>query len=132
MRGVVIFIVYESRRHCCDSLLDGYLLETYLNFCEKHIFYGRFEHIATEHLLEHSTSCHLAVLDVHHSSNGHKEPIFKVAKVGTGYTYQLPAYNHVQASLGFLVNVHFVPQGLKSTYGLHPVSYFLFLRIELI
>lgn len=98
--------------------LDGYLLESTLNVMHMHTFFVRGERVAKDELFDAG------------SPQAGEE--FTIHKVGCGYIYDLPAWQHVQAGVGGEGSVALIPASLYDAYGKNPLSFMLFVRLKLI
>ncbi len=97
--------------------LDGFLIESLVNFHDTHTLFGRAERVEKDELFAEGQP--LA---------GHK---FTVHKLGLGYIYDFPAWHKIRFGLGAMGSVHLLPASLQRTYGDTPLSGFLFVRAKL-
>ena len=97
--------------------LDGFLLESMVNFHQTHTVFGRAERAEKDELFEEG-----------HPLEGKK---FTVHKLSLGYIYDFPAWHKIRFGLGAMGSAHFLPQSLQRTYGETPLSGLLFLRAKL-
>lgn len=88
-----------------DVGTNALLAETSLNLAERHILSGRAEWV--------EKAGHDLVLADHDL----EDDIFSVAKVGVGYTLQLPAIGGWTPGVGAGVSMSFLPDELGSDYG---------------
>lgn len=98
-------------------ILNGYLLESAVEICSKHVLFGRAEYVAKDELF------------LPPSPNANK--VFNVGKIDLGYIFEFPLIPLTLWGLGFVGSASFVPNSIKSAYGGTPLSYMAFLRIEL-
>lgn len=91
--------------------LNGFLLESALEIQSEHVFFGRAEYVAKDELFARK--------------------VFNVGKIDLGYIFEFPLIPYTLWGLGFLGSASFMPKSIKSVYGGTPLSYMLFLRIEL-
>jgi hypothetical protein len=98
--------------------LNGYLLESAVEICHKHVLFGRAEYVAKDELF------------LPPSPRAHK--VFNVGKLDLGYMFEFPLIPYTRWGLGLVGSASFVPHSIKSAYGGTPLSYMAFLRIELI
>jgi hypothetical protein len=97
--------------------LDGFLLESGLNFHETHTFFGRAERVSKRELFP--------VDDVR---SGEAIP---VNKCSLGYIYDFPRWKHLKVGLGGLGTVYALPSALDKAYGQTPLSFMVFARVKL-
>lgn len=97
--------------------LNGFLLESALEIKEKHVLFGRAEYVSKDDLFDPS------------NSNYNKK--FNVGKLDLGYIFEFPLIPFTLWGVGFVGSASFVPHALHSEYGGLPLSYMVFLRIEL-
>lgn len=97
--------------------LDGYLLESLVNFRERHTVFARAERVEKDELFPPEDS--------------RDGEVFTVNKVSLGYIYDFPKWMHIRFGLGGLGSVHVLPASLRSTYGDTPLSFMLFVRAKL-
>lgn len=97
--------------------LNGALLESAIEIHSKHVIFGRGEYVAKDELF------------IPPSPNANK--IFKVGKIDLGYIFEFPVIPYTLWGLGLVGSASFVPSSIKSAYGGTPLSYMVFLRIEL-
>jgi hypothetical protein len=57
--------------------------------------------------------------------------VYKVGKIDLGYIFEFPLVPLTLWGLGFVGSASFVPSSIRSSYGGEPLSYMVFLRIEL-
>lgn len=97
--------------------LNGYLLESAVEFHRQHILFGRSEYVAKNELFlpPNPKSCNT----------------YNVGKIDLGYIFEFPVIPYTLWGLGFVTSASFVPPSLQSAYGRTPVSFMLFLRIDL-
>jgi hypothetical protein len=98
--------------------LDGFLLESLVNFQETHTVFGRAENVQKDELFS--------------PGDPRKGDVFRVTKISAGYIYDFPKWQHVRFGLGGLGSVHILPSSLTSTYGDTPLSFMLFVRAKLL
>jgi hypothetical protein len=97
--------------------LNGYLLESAMEFYDRHVLFGRVEYVAKEGLFI--------------PPNPNAKKIYKVGKIDLGYLYEFPLIPYTLWGLGFVGSASFVPSSIRSSYGGTPLSYMVFLRVEL-
>ena len=107
------------------DLSNALLLESSFNWCNKHILFGRFEHVEPCDLLAREACCDAQSFMC--ASN-----VRTVNKLLGGYRYQIPTQYHLLWSAGFSAGVALPDQVLERAYGRNLFSYFLFVRVELI
>lgn len=110
-----------------QSLLDGnvgnsYLLESTLQFLRKNYAWTRVENVdRTNELL----------IGENPLPPGFAERYFaRVQAYTAGYDREVARMAHLSAAVGGQVTWYGVPDVLKTTYGAHPVSVIIFLRIQ--
>jgi hypothetical protein len=96
--------------------LDAFLIESAVVFNHTHTFFGRFENVQKDELFEESDPL--------------AGQIFRVNKLSAGYIYDFPVKYGVQAGVGALASLHFLPSELDDVYGDSPTSYMLFARMK--
>jgi hypothetical protein len=92
--------------------LNGYLLESTLNFHEKNYAFTRLELVDKDELFP--------LAAVH--------PAYRIAAYTFGGVRDLIHDHHWQLGLGADVTLYSKPAGLDASYGTHPVSFQIFLR----
>lgn len=97
--------------------LDGFLIESLVNFHDTHTIFGRTERVEKDDLFQDTSP--LA---------GKK---FAVHKLSLGYIYDFPAWHRLKFGIGAMGSVHFLPESLQRTYGDTPLSGLLFVRAKL-
>lgn len=97
--------------------LNACLLESAIELNNRHVLFGRAEYVAKNELFI--------------PPNPNAAKVFNVGKVDLGYLFEFPLVPYTLWGLGFVGSASFVPSSIKSTYGGTPLSYMVFLRIEL-
>jgi len=97
--------------------LDGFLLESLVNFYETHTIFARAERVEKDELFP--------------PGDPREGKTFTVNKISLGYIYDLPKWMHVKLGIGGLGSVHALPSSLTSAYGNTPLSFMLFVRAKL-
>jgi hypothetical protein len=97
--------------------LDGFLLESLINFQETHTIFSRAEVVQKDELFP--------------AGDPRDGNVYTVGKISLGYIYDFPKWNHVRLGLGGSGSIHFLPDSLTSTYGDTPLSFMLFVRAKL-
>ena len=97
--------------------LDGFLLESAVNFNRTHTIFGRAEYVQKDELFEAPSPL----------TGG----VFWITKLSLGYVYDFPASHHVQWGIGAEGNVHFIPEEIQGAYGDTPTSVLFFARVRL-
>ena len=97
--------------------LDGYLLESLVNFHDTHTVFGRAERVDKDELFP--------------PGDPREGQEFTVNKITLGYIYDFPKWNHFKFGLGGSGSAHILPASLNSTYGDTPLSFMLFARVKL-
>lgn len=97
---------------------DAFLLESELNLRRRQTFFGRVERVEKDELFQEG------------------EPLagvtFTVYKASAGYIYDFPFLQEARWGIGGLAAVHFIPEGLRASYGEKtPRSFLLFVRVKL-
>src|SRR5438477_3901044 len=106
----------QNRNHP-GKILDGFLLESAINFREAHTVFARADRVEKDELFPTGDLL-----------EGHS---FTVNKVSLGYIYDFPKISHVTLGLGGVGSAHFLPATLRSAYGETPLSFLLFVRAKL-
>jgi hypothetical protein len=96
--------------------LNGYLLESAVNFYVTHTFFGRLEHVQEDELFQPSSSF--------------ANQVFNVNKLSVGYLYEFQSWHHAKPGIGALVSTYALPSRVQAAYGNRPFSYMLFGRIS--
>ena len=97
--------------------MDGYLIESAVAFAEKHTFFARAERVKKDELFDNAPPL--------------AGDAFWIGKLSLGYVYDVVSVGHIKAGIGGLISGYAVPNSLASTYGAHPTSYAMFLRLKL-
>ncbi len=97
--------------------LDGFLLESTVNFHDTHTVFGRVERVDKDELFPPGQP-----------QSGHA---FTVNRVSLGYIYDFPRWHYLTAGLGGSGSVAVLPSSLTSAYGQSPLSFLLFARLKL-
>lgn len=97
--------------------LDGYLLESLVNFHETHTVFARAERVDKDELFP--------------PGDPREGKEFTVNKISLGYIYDFPKWRHLHLGVGGLGSAHILPGTLASTYGETPLSFMLFARAKL-
>ena len=97
--------------------LDGFLLESAVNFQGTHTVFGRAERVDKDHLFS--------------AGDSREDKAFTVNRVTLGYIYDFWRWNRVKFGVGGSGSVHILPGGLTSAYGENPLSFMLFFRAKL-
>ena len=98
--------------------LNGALLESAIDIHNRHIFFGRAEYVAKDELFI--------------PPNPNVGKVFNVGKIDLGYIFEFPLIPFSRWGLGFVGSASFVPKSIKPAYGGIPLSYMVFLRVDLI
>lgn len=98
-------------------VLNGFLLESAVNFLDTHTVFSRFERVGKDELFLENDPLH-----------GRE---FVVNKVTFGYIYDLPAWRHMKWGIGGSLDVNILPDKLKQSYGDNPLGYMFFVRVKL-
>jgi hypothetical protein len=96
--------------------LNGYLLESAVNFYLTHTFFGRLEHVQKDELFE--------------SPSPLANQVFMVNKLSLGYLYEFPTWYFMKPGIGALIDTYALQNAIQSAYGSRPFSYMLFARIS--
>lgn len=98
--------------------LNGFLLESAIEIQNKHVLFGRAEYVSKNELF------------IPPNPNAKKK--FDIGKLDLGYIYEFPLIPYTLWGVGFVGSASFVPHRIQSEYGEIPLSYMVFLRVELI
>jgi hypothetical protein len=98
--------------------LDGFLLESALNFKHAHTILFRFEEVEKNELF--------------HEDEPEHGRAYWVTKFSLGFIHDFPARGHLQLGLGALGSIHFLPGPVDEAYGNTPLSWLLFLRAKIV
>lgn len=99
-------------------VLNGFLLESAVELMHQHVLFGRGEYVAKDELF------------LPPSPNAGK--IFNVGKLDFGYIFEFPAIPYTLWGIGAVGSASFVPGKIRHDYGGIPISFMIFLRIELL
>lgn len=110
-------LAWGQNSHHPGHTLNGYLLESTVNFYHTHTFFGRLERVQEDELFEAPSIL--------------AGQVFTVNKLSVGYLHDFPQYHHVQPGIGVLASTYEIPSSLQVVYGSHPISYMLFVRMQL-
>jgi hypothetical protein len=102
--------------------LNGYTLESTINFIEKNYLYSRLELVDKNELLRAIDSARLGISDDH--------PSFRVGAFTFGGARDVVSNNKVSLALGSDLTFYSKPSVLDQLYGSHPVSWKLFMRLR--
>ncbi|MDX1902318.1 MAG: hypothetical protein SFW66_10035 [Gammaproteobacteria bacterium] len=97
--------------------LNGYLLESTIQFHTTHTLFGRFEHVKKDELFLQPSP--------------YADQAFNVMKLTTGYFYEFPTWYHAKPGIGALISGYSLPSNVQTAYGKHPLSYMLFARVAI-
>lgn len=111
-----LFAWGENRNHPGKNL-DGFLLESTVQFHNTHTVFGRAERVSKDELFPPGSPL-----------DGQE---FTVNKISLGYIYDFPKIQHIVFGIGGMGAVHILPGTLTSTYGDTPLSFLLFVRAKL-
>jgi hypothetical protein len=98
--------------------LDGYLLESTVNFHDTHTLFARGERVDKDELFP--------------ATNARAGQAFTVNKISAGYIFDLAAWQHMKFGVGGLGSVAILPGSLRSAYGDTPLSFMVFARVKLV
>lgn len=112
-----ITAAWGRNRNIPGHCLNGALLESAVDFHDRHIVFGRAEYAAKDELFI--------------APNSKADKVFNVGKLDLGYIFEFPVARYTLWGLGFVGSASFVPKSIKSSYGGTPFSYMIFLRIDL-
>jgi hypothetical protein len=98
-------------------ILDGFLLESAVNFSKTHTVFGRAERVSKDELFHESDPLH--------------NRVFTVNKLSAGYIYDFPEWDDLQWGLGGVGSASLIPDSLSPAYGDTPLSLMLFARVKL-
>lgn len=96
--------------------LDAVLLESALGIFRRHTLFSRFERVKKDELFL--------------KGNPLAEKVFAVNKLSLGYIYDFLFLPKIKLGLGASGGLYFLPSRLDNTYGDHPYSWTIFLRIR--
>lgn len=97
--------------------LNGYLLESAVNFKQTHTFFGRLEHLQEDELFQPPSTF--------------TDEIFNINKLSLGYLYEFSTWHHAKPGVGVLMSAYAIPSTVQTAYGQRPFSYMLFGRIAI-
>lgn len=113
-----ITAAWGQNHHRPGRILNGCLLESAVELDRRHVVFGRAEYVAKDELFVQPSP--------------HAGKIFNVGKLDLGYIYEFPLIPYTLWGLGVVGSASFVPSSIQSAYGGTPLSYMVFLRVELI
>jgi hypothetical protein len=99
-------------------VLNGFLLESAVEIRDRHVLFSRGEYVAKDGLFR--------------PSNPKAHNVYHVGKLDLGYIFQCLALPYTLWGLGVVGSASFVPHSLQSSYGETPLSYMVFLRVDLV
>ncbi|HEV7474089.1 MAG TPA: hypothetical protein VGN90_08570 [Pyrinomonadaceae bacterium] len=102
--------------------LNGYTLESTLNFLDKNYLYTRLELVDKNELLRASERALLGITDDH--------PSFRICAYTFGGARDVWNTNKASVAIGSDLTFYSKPELLDSIYGKNPVSWKLFLRVR--
>ncbi len=108
---------WGRNRHSPGHALNGALLESAIELCDRHVFFGRGEYAAKDELFAPPSPL--------------AGKTFHVGKLDLGYIFQFPLIPYTLWGLGVVGSASFVPSSIKPAYGGTPFSYMTFLRVDL-
>jgi hypothetical protein len=97
--------------------LDGFLLESLVNFRDAHTVFGRVERVEKD--------------DLFPDNDPQAGRAFTVHKLSLGYIYDFAPRNMIRFGVGAMGSVHLLPHSLDRAYGDAPLSGLLFVRAKL-
>ena len=98
--------------------LNGVLLESAIEMWKKHVIFGRAEYVEKDELFI--------------APNPKAGKVFNVGKLDLGYIFEFPLIPYTLWGLGLVGSASFVPHSIRSEYGGTPLSYMVFLRIDIV
>jgi len=107
----------RNHKRATGGELNGYLLETSVQFRERNYVFARLENLDREGLFL--------------TGSPENEPVTRVAALTFGAARDLLERHGFRLALGFNVSVYQIPDGLELIYGAQPVGVRLFLRLRL-
>jgi hypothetical protein len=97
--------------------LDGFLLESAINFHDTHTVFGRAERVDKHDLFPGMVPADTRT--------------FTVNRLSLGYIYDFPRWCHLKFGIGGSGSVYILPGSLTAAYGQTPLSFMLFVRAKL-
>jgi hypothetical protein len=97
--------------------LNGYLLESAINFHATHTFFGRFENVRKDEFFVEPSPL--------------TDKAFTVNKLSAGYLFEFPAWHHAKPGVGVMASTYALPSTIQPGYGNRPFSYMLFGRVSI-
>ena len=97
----------------------GYLLDSMLKFNGGHTIFGRLEQVGSDELLRQEDSL--------------ERQLFKLKKLTIGYSHNLRVSGSGPGNLdlGVMVSRYFTPAQMTGSYGDKPITYMMFVRLNL-
>lgn len=96
---------------------DAWLLESSLRLGRRHTVFARAENVGKDELFV--------------APAPRAAELFHVSKLSAGYVFDFAALGELRLGLGALLSAYRSPGALASTYGAHPRSSMVFLRVRL-
>jgi hypothetical protein len=97
--------------------LDGFLLESLVNFNHTHTVFARAEKVDKDELFAEGDPL-----------EGQR---FNVNKITLGYIYDFAKWQHAKFGVGGMGSVYLLPASLTPAYGETPLAFSLFVRVKL-
>jgi hypothetical protein len=102
--------------------LNGYTLESTVNFLDRNYLYTRLELADKNGLLSHDEARALGFTSDH--------PSFRIGAYTLGYARDVWNTDRLSVALGSDLTFYSKPDALDTVYGTHPASYRFFLRVR--
>lgn len=102
--------------------MNGYLVESTVNFLDRNYLYTRLELVDKNQLLRDDDRMRLAITDHH--------PSFRIGAFTFGGSRDFWSSEKITAAIGGDVTFYSKPDILTPIYGEHPASYRLFVRFR--
>lgn len=101
---------------------DAYLAESTVHLTSGSDYFGRFERVASDELLEQAANISQALAEP-------PGPAYWVNAVTAGYAHEIPSLPFLRTSLGGAIEFYAIPQPLQHAYGRHPIGGQIVLRV---
>lgn len=98
-------------------ILNGFLLESAIELESRHVLFGRAEYVAEDELFL--------------PPSPQADQVYNVGKIDLGYIFEFSLIPYSLWGIGVVGSASFVPHSIQSAYGGTPLSYMVFLRVEL-
>lgn len=106
----------RNSRKSRESMI-GYLAESAYRFDGARMLFGRLEQVGSD--------------EIDRVGESLQRRLFKMNRLTVGYSQELRVTTSLKLDAGAYVSRYFVPSGMESSYGRGPITYMMFIRINL-